>query len=82
MHFRKNTSTRRGAILSHVMQHEVAIFQWVVCWLIRCKARDHIPGQLSKRNMKRNIFSADFWGKTLSVNKPAIKKFLKIVVPK
>ena len=30
----------------------------LVCWLMRCKARVRIPGQASKRNMKKNIFSA------------------------
>ena len=31
---------------------------WIVCWLIRCKARVRIPAKTSKRNVKKNIFLA------------------------
>ena len=54
-------------------------------WFIICKARIRIPGQASKRNMKkkRKIFLrrfplSRFLAKSLRLkNKPAMKKFLK-----
>ena len=60
---------------------EVAIALYLVCWLIRRKAQVRIPGQTSKRNMKK-LFLRRFplnrlLAKTLTVNKPAMKKFLK-----
>ena len=47
---------------------------------IRRKARVRIPGQRSKRNMKKKIFLrreetlSRFLAKTLRINKPAMKK--------
>ena len=50
-------------------------------WLIGHKVRVHIPGQVSKRNTKdiflRRFPLSRFPAKTLRVNKPAMKKFLK-----
>ena len=53
-------------------------------WLIRRKARVRIQGQTLKRNIKkktvlRRIPFSRFLAKTLRVNKPAMKKFLKIL---
>ena len=54
----------------------------LVCWLVKCKVRVRIPVQASKRNMKIKIFLrrfplSRFLSKTLSVNKPDMKNFLK-----
>ena len=53
-----------------------------MCWLIRRKAWVHIPGQASKRNMKKKIFLRRFpvsrsLAKTVRVNKPDMENFLK-----
>ena len=39
---------------------EVAVVYYEVCWLIRHKAQVRIPGQISKRNMKKKIFLRRF----------------------
>ena len=59
---------------------EVAVVQQVVYWLIRRKARVRIPGQTSKRNTKSissTISSQQISGKTLRINKIAMKTFSK-----
>ena len=48
-----------------------------VCWLIRRRTGVRISGQASKRNMKIIFPLIRFLAKTLTVNKPALKKFLK-----
>ena len=49
--------------------------------LLDAKAWVRIQGQSLKMKREKYFFgdflSADFWQKTLSVNKPAMKKFLK-----
>ena len=54
----KPTNTTIISCLLLLRQHGVAVVYTVVCWLIRRKARICIPGQASKRNMKRNISAA------------------------
>ena len=44
-------SILRGTFLSHYVLKKVVLY-----WLIRRKARVRIPGQASKRNMKKKIF--------------------------
>ena len=51
-------------------------------WLIRCKARVCMPGQASKRNLKKIYISATIFSQQISAEnsegrKPALKKFLK-----
>ena len=52
----------------------VAVVLWVVCWLIRCKKSDsYTRSGIKTKYEKEKIFLA----KTLRVNKPAMKNFLK-----
>ena len=91
-YFASTLTSRRGYVGYKVVQPVyifkvntpvgVALVQQVECWLIRHKARVRIPGQASKRNMKKNFSSAissqQFSGKNSeSKIKPAMKKFLK-----
>ena len=43
---------QRLLVLGNDIWQLVAVIQQAVCWLIRRKARFHIPGQASKRNTK------------------------------
>ena len=51
-----------------------------MCWLARHKARVRIPGQASIRKMEKNLrlfLLSRYLAKSLKLNKPVMKKFLK-----
>ena len=56
----------------------------LVCWLIRRKARDSMPGQTSNQNMKKIFFLRfppnRFLAKALRGNKSTMKEFLQKAV--